>query len=339
MQRSTALGIPILSENRMHVPANGRIFAICYPIIAAIGAPANLLAIVVLKRGRCGLSCCITYYLVAIAVSDFLVIVNGCILNRIGGIYFRDTALGTTFACRLSSILILAVRDGSVWLTVAFTFDRFVAICHQNMKNRYCTQQTASVVIGIVCTLSCIKNTPFYFIFRPLYNLNGVPWFCIIKSIYYNSPFWQAYDWLHHILVPFFPFLLILLLNVLTISSILAANRARKRIRGAENRADQKVSNRKKSIVLLVTVSLSFLFLWATYVGRFLYVQISGDGYFGGLEFNDPQYILQETAIMLQFLSSCNNILIYTVAQKQFREELKNVLIFPFTTFRICIKW
>eukprot|EP00061_Rhincodon_typus_P009880 g33710.t1 len=185
-------------------------------------------------------------------------------------------------------MLIFTIRDSSVWLTVAFTFDRFVAICHQSLKIRYCTHRTASVVIGIVCTLSCIKNTPFYFIFSPLYTLNGVPWFCIIKSIYYISPVWQAYDWLDHILVPFLPFLLILLLNALTISNILAASRARKRIRGAENRGDQETSNRKKSIVLLFAISLSFLFLWATYVGRFLYVQISGEGYFGGLDFNDP---------------------------------------------------
>ncbi|XP_043538429.1 probable G-protein coupled receptor 139 [Chiloscyllium plagiosum] len=322
----------------MHAPANGPVFAICYPILAAIGAPANVVAIIILSRGRCGLSCCITYYLVAIAVTDFLVIINGCILNRIGRIYFRDSLLSTTLACKLSTMLIFTIRDGSVWLTVAFTFDRFVAICFQSLKIRYCTHKTASMVIGIVCILSCIKNTPFYFIFRPLYTLKGVPWFCIIKSSYYISPIWQTYDWLDHILVPFLPFLLILLLNAITVTNILAASRARKRIRSAENRSDQEISNRKKSIVLLFAISLSFLFLWATYVGRFLYVQISGEGYFGGLDFNDPQYILQETTIMLQMINSCNNVFIYTIAQNKFREELKNTLMSPFTIFTSCIK-
>ncbi|XP_072411963.1 probable G-protein coupled receptor 139 [Chiloscyllium punctatum] len=292
----------------MHAPANGPVFAICYPILAAIGAPANLVAIIILSRGRCGLSCCITYYLVAIAVTDFLVIINGCILNRIGRIYFRDSLLSTTLACKLSTMLIFTIRDGSVWLTVAFTFDRFVAICFQSLK------------------------------IRPLYTLKGVPWFCIIKSSYYISPIWQTYDWLDHILVPFLPFLLILLLNAITVTHILAASRARKRIRSAENRSDQEISNRKKSIVLLFAISLSFLFLWATYVGRFLYVQISGEGYFGGLDFNDPQYILQETTIMLQMISSCNNVFIYTIAQNKFREELKNTLMSPFITFTSCIK-
>jgi len=76
---------------------------------------------------------------VAIAVSDFLVIVTAAILNRIGRIYFSNSVLSTTPACRVSALLVFAARDGSVWLTVAFTIDRFVAICCQSLKIRYCT--------------------------------------------------------------------------------------------------------------------------------------------------------------------------------------------------------
>ncbi|XP_038644636.1 probable G-protein coupled receptor 139 [Scyliorhinus canicula] len=316
----------------MHGPANGLFFAISYPILAAIGVPANLVSIVILSRGRCGLSKCITSYLVAIAVSDTLVIITAIILNRIGRIYFQKSVLSTTPACIFSTLLVYFSRDGSVWLTVAFTLDRFVAICWQRLKTRYCTEKTALSVIGMVCCLSCARNVPFYFTYQPLYIVNGVPWFCAVKSSYYTLPAWQAYDWLDHILTPFLPFLLILLLNVLTVRHILIASRARRRLRGAEKHKDAEMANRKKSIVLLFAISLSFLLLWVTYVAHFLYVRITGEGYRTSLNFKDPRYILQETANMLQLVSSCNNVFIYTVAQTKFREELKKVLLCPFTT-------
>ncbi|XP_078059153.1 putative G-protein coupled receptor 139 [Mustelus asterias] len=315
----------------MHGPAKGLFYAICYPVLAGIGAPANLWAIIILCRGRCGLSRCITFYLVAIAVSDFLVIITAVVLNRIGRIYFSNSALSTTPACRVSSLLVFATRDGSVWLTVAFTIDRFVAICCQSLKTRYCTEKTALLVIGIVCALSCVKNFPFYFVYQPLYILDGVPWFCDIKITFYTSPTWLAYDWLDHILTPFLPFLLILLLNSLTMRHILVASRARRRLRGTEDHGDPEMENRRRSIVLLFTISLSFLLLWATYVGHFLYARLAGAGYLTSLDFNDPDYILQETTNVLQLVSSCNNVFIYAISQNKFREELRKLLICPFT--------
>ncbi|XP_048380813.1 probable G-protein coupled receptor 139 isoform X1 [Stegostoma tigrinum] len=320
----------------MHGPANGPFYAIYYPVLAAVGVPANSVAIVILSRGRCGLSLCISYYLLAIAVTDFLVIITAVILNRIGGIYFRYSVLSTTPGCTVSSVLVYATRDGSVWLTVAFTIDRFVAICCQRLKTRYCNEKTALQIIVVVCALSFLKNVPFFFTYQPLYIIENVPWFCDIIASFYISPFWQTYLWLDRILTPFLPFFFIMLLNALTVRHILVASRARKRLRGDQKHGDPEMVNRKKSIVLLFAISFSFLLLWVTYVGHFFYVQITGEAYFTGLDFNDPQYIFQETTNMLQLLSSCTNIFIYAVTQTKFREELKYLVMYPFITIIGC---
>ncbi|XP_043538430.1 probable G-protein coupled receptor 139 [Chiloscyllium plagiosum] len=322
----------------MHGPAKGIVYAIGYPVLAVIGVPANLVAIVILSRGQCGLSRCVTYYLMAIAVSDFLVIITGCILNRIARIYFTYSVLSTTTGCSLSAVLVYFSRDGSVWLTVAFTIDRFVSICCQHLKTRYCLKKTASLVIGIVCLLNAIKNVPFYFSYKPLYIVDGVAWFCDIKSAYYSSLAWRAYDWLDHILIPFLPFFLILLLNILTMRHILASNQARRRLHGTDNDRDPELASRKRSIALLFTISLSFLVLWIIQVIHFLYVRIPGKAYFAGLDFNDPDYILQEATNLLQIISSCNNVFIYTIVQKKFRMELKKLLIFPIDAVTSCSK-
>ncbi|XP_067870080.1 probable G-protein coupled receptor 139 [Heterodontus francisci] len=316
----------------MHATANGPVFAIYYPILAAIGVPANLAVIVILSRGKCGLSKCITYYLMSMAVTDLLVMITVVILNRIVGIYFPLSFLSITPLCSLRSALNFAIVDSSVWFTVAFTVDRFMAICCQKLKIKYCTEKTAARVIGIVSTLSCIKNTFRYFIYEPLYIINYIPWFCSTKLIFYTSPAWAAYDWIHRILTPCLPFILILLLNALTVRHILAASRARRRLRShssGETQSDPEMEKRRKSIVLLFCISGSFILLYLLLLINFLYVRIAKLSYFSGSNFNGANFMLDQSGYMLQLLSSCVNPFIYAGIQRKFREELKSGVKYP----------
>ncbi|XP_067836348.1 probable G-protein coupled receptor 139 [Heptranchias perlo] len=316
----------------MHGQVRGLVYAIYYPVLAVIGVPGNLVTIVILSRGRCGLSRCINLYLMGMAVTDLLVIITAVIINQISVINFPILFLSTTPICSLKIALIYAARDSSVWLTVAFTIDRFVAICCQNLKTKYCTEKTAAVVIGTVCALSCVKNIPWYFVFEPLYIIDDDPWYCNIKLSFYSELLWTAYDWIDRILNPCAPFLLMLLLNALTVRNILVASRARKRLRAhsnGENQSDPEMESRRKSIVLLFTISGSFILLWATYVVNFLYVKLTNGNYLIGSISNDPRFILQESAQMLQLLSCCTNTCIYAGSQRKFREEFKNGLKYP----------
>ncbi|XP_078060322.1 putative G-protein coupled receptor 139 [Mustelus asterias] len=322
-QQQEATGVFV----QMHGRITGVVYGIYYPIIAAIGVPVNVVAIVILSRGRCGLSKCITWYLIAMAVTDLLVVVVAVIFDRIIGIYFPVSFMSLTPACTLSSVIIYAIMECSVWLTLFFTFDRYVAICCQKLRTNYCTEKTADVVIGTVCLLNCLKRIPSYFIYEPVYIVNNVPWFCKIKSTYYTSSSWAVYDWFARVLNPILPFLLILSFNALTVRHILAANRSRRRLRthsSAENQNDPEMKNRKKSIVLLFIISGSFILLWMTYIVDLLYVKITNESYFAGSNFNDPKFIRQESGNMLQLLSCCTNTCIYAVTQRKFREELKN---------------
>ncbi|XP_055502507.1 probable G-protein coupled receptor 139 [Leucoraja erinacea] len=300
----------------MHSPPRGLVYAIYYATLAAIAVPVNLLAIVILSRGRCGLSRCITRYLLSMAVSDLAVIVTAVILNRIPGIYFPAGYLSLTPVCRVSITIIYVARDSSVWLTVAFTFDRFVAICCLKLKTKYCTDKMASKVIATVCCLCCLINIPWYFLHEPVYIINDVPWYCRLKEIRYSSPLWATFQWSDRLLTPCIPFSLILLLNAMTVRYILVASRARRRLRvksDGESQSDPEIESRRKSIVLLFAISGSFILLWTTYVVQFFYDRFTNDQIKG---FNDPKFILRESCNMLQLLSCCTNTFIYAVTQK-----------------------
>ncbi|XP_067836167.1 probable G-protein coupled receptor 139 [Heptranchias perlo] len=338
--RVSSVKSPHHFSDRMRVPLTAYPFTllppviqtvmIYYPIIAAIGVPANVTTIVILSRRKCGLSKCVTRYLVAMAVADLLVIINDVVMFRIKDYYFPTNFLFLTPVCSLQTALNHAVSDISVWLTVAFTFDRFVTICYQKLRTKYCTEKTAAAVIGTLCPLFCLKNIPWYFAFEPSIILDNVPWDCGVKPDFYTSAAWVAFTWIHRCLTPLLPILLVLLLNSMTVANIVAANGARRRLRGSKrdaNQNDPEMKNRRKSITILFAISGNFILLWMTYVLLFLSLQITNRYYSTG--FNDPTFIADQTSYMLLLLSCCTNTCIYAVTQTKFREELKNGVKYP----------
>ncbi|XP_067864718.1 probable G-protein coupled receptor 139 [Heterodontus francisci] len=289
----------------------------------------NLAAIAILSRGKCGLSKCITRYLMAMAVADLLVIISDVILKVIGFIYFPLSLLFITPVCSFIIFLSFTTTDASVWLTVAFTFDRFVAICCEKLKTKYCTEKTAAVVIGTVSVLSCLESVPWCFTNAPTFIIDNVPFGCILKPSFHTTPAWAAFETFYRILTPCVPFFLILLLNVLTVRRILAASGARSRLHSCSNggnRSDSEMENRRKSIILLFSISGSFVLLWVTQVVLIMYQRITN---IRTIILPDAVFIAQSTSGMLQLLNSCTNTCIYVFTQRKFREELKNAIKYP----------
>ncbi|XP_067865163.1 probable G-protein coupled receptor 139 [Heterodontus francisci] len=321
----------------MEQPVIIQIENIYYPILAIVGIPANLMTIVILAHGRCELSKCINRYLLAMAVADLMILIFDVVLYEIKDAYFPYSFLNYTPICCLNLALLFASTDCSVWLTVAFTYDRFVAICCQKLRRNYCTAKTATAVIVVVCTLSVLESVPIYFVYEPREIIDSIPWSCYVKSSFYMLPAWVAFLWLETIITPFVPFLLILLFNVLTIRHILLANRVRKELLGhknGENHNDPEMENRRKSVILLLAISGSFIILWMLALICNVYVQFT-DIQFLEANYNAPFAIAEQSGYILRTLSCCTNTFIYAVSQSKFRDELKNMIKHPLTVI-IC---
>uniref|UniRef100_UPI00398F1C75 probable G-protein coupled receptor 139 n=1 Tax=Pristiophorus japonicus TaxID=55135 RepID=UPI00398F1C75 len=315
----------------MGYPLIYRIERIYYPILAVFGVTVNMVAIVILSRGKCGLSKCITRYLVGMAAADLFVVVTDVILNRINIMYFPVNFLSITPVCSVLVVLCIASIDCSVWFTVAFTFDRFIAICCQKLRTKYCTQRTATVVLGAVCLVRPIRCIPFYFTFQPKIIIDQAPWFCFSNESFYNSPVWSAYEWIDSIISPLVPICLIVSFNALTVRHIIAANRIRRGLRNnGQDQNDQNMENRKKSMILLFTLSGNFILLWMIYVVYSLNWLVENYNYMDKY-LNTPLYRVQQVGFMLQLLSACTNTCIYGLTQTKFREELKSGMKYLFT--------
>uniref|UniRef100_UPI00398E4298 probable G-protein coupled receptor 139 n=1 Tax=Pristiophorus japonicus TaxID=55135 RepID=UPI00398E4298 len=310
---------------------------IYYPILAVVGVPANSTTIVILSRGKCGLSKCVTRYLVAMAAADLLVVITDLILRQIPIAHRLHFVRGIP-VCNIHAVLLFAATDCSVWFTVTFTFDRFVAVCCQKLKTKYCTENTAALVLGTVTVLSCLTNIFWYFMYLPWYSFTNTPWFCSVSVLVMVSHLWSTLEILHSILTPCIPFVLILLLNALTIRYILVASRARRRLRNHSSEgipSDIEMERRRKSIILLLIISGNFILLWAVFMLFSIWNRLL---YLGYDTIHLPSY-MKEIGFMLQLLSCCTNTCIYAVTQKKFREQLKNVVKRPFLRIVKIIKW
>ncbi|XP_067864881.1 probable G-protein coupled receptor 139 isoform X1 [Heterodontus francisci] len=314
-------------SQKMRQPAILLIKDIYYPILAAVGVLVNLVTIMILFRRNCGLSKCISVYMVAMATADLLVLIINVIVYRIFSYQFPLSFLSYTPLCRVILYMTTVTFDLSVWFTVSFTFDRFVAVCFQKFKTRYCTARTAGVVITTLSFLSFFKNICFLFAYEPQQIINKVQWGCRARVDFFSSPLGTAWVWFHSAWLVWLPFTLIVSFNCSTIGRILEANRTRRKLRGSrsENRSDSEMENRWKSIILLFTVSGCFILLWLTAAVSFVSTRLTDTNNYRG-DRTTPGYITTETGTCLKYLSCVQNPCIYVATQRKFREELKNVL-------------
>ncbi|XP_059499058.1 probable G-protein coupled receptor 139 [Stegostoma tigrinum] len=286
-----------------------------------------MITVFILLRRNCGLSKCISAYMVAMATADLLVIINSIIVYHILSYHFPFSFLSYTPVCKLIVYMTAMSLDLTVWFTVSFTFDRFVVICWQRFKAKYCTKRAATTVLTVISVLILLKNIPVLFAYEPEKIINKIQWGCQSSVNFLASSPGIAFVWFYSAWIAWLPFILMFLFNSLTIHRILIANRTRTVLQGHRNKNhnNSEMENRRKSIILLFSVSISFILLWLTHSMSLAITRLSNPNYYRG-DLNNPEYIATETGNILKLLSCFLNPCIYAVTQNKFREELNNVV-------------
>ncbi|XP_055486681.1 probable G-protein coupled receptor 139, partial [Leucoraja erinacea] len=268
---------------------------VLYPVLALVALPVNTLTIVVLSRGKCGLSTGVTRYLMAMATADLLVIIVDLIMRQIPIVYIE-----------------------------AFLFLRDVP----KLKTNYCTERTAAVVLGTVTVLSCLKNIFWYFMLSGWYMLVNDPWFCWARPGVLYSLSWGIGEFLQYLITPVMPFVLIVVFNTLTIRYVLVASRSRRRLRGpssGESGRDPEMESRRKSLILLLVISGNFIVLWAVYAVFVVWYRLA----YLIPSVVYPHLLIGELGFMLQMLSCCTNTALYVLTQTKFRQQFKQLVKSP----------
>ncbi|KAF2902954.1 hypothetical protein ILUMI_03223 [Ignelater luminosus] len=135
---------------------------IVVPILVCIGAAGNIISVIVLTRRRMRSST--NAYLTALAVADVIYLLFVLLLSfkHYPNINDRRYALYWRFY-GISHWLCDAASSTSVWLTVSFTIERYIVVCHPMKGKVLCTEGRAKSIIAIVSILCLIvtATTPF----------------------------------------------------------------------------------------------------------------------------------------------------------------------------------
>ncbi|KAM4771278.1 putative G-protein coupled receptor 139 [Rhinophrynus dorsalis] len=298
-----------------------------YPIISAFGMPASLVTMAVLWKGNLDLSKSIIYYLVSLAVSNFLLILVVTVFRDIFYFYVDVTLWGPESSCSVSNWIYFTCVYSLAWLTVAFTFDRYVIVCCMKMKLWYCRPSTTRLVIIGVYVCAFLVAMPTFWMYVPVRTTQPDGTLFHICSLHRNLsmiPFLSVYDHIQTTVWIVFPLVSLVLTNGLTVWHITVTTRVRQGLKGSatgKERDDPEVARRKKSVTLLAMITISFLAHWLPkmvikVVERFTYPPVNR------YDFYHVVNVVRMLCNMLLVLSSFSNMCIYSLAITKFREEL-----------------
>ncbi|CAF3886220.1 unnamed protein product [Rotaria sp. Silwood1] len=132
-----------------------------WPIITFFGVTGNILAIIVLTKRRMIMSST-NNYLVALALVDIAYLLLTLIINTLQNPCFTDTSLSEIVLTICRPIADFS-SNTSVWLTVTFTVERWVAITYPLKSRTWCTVYRArKIILSVICaSLICTLPSAF----------------------------------------------------------------------------------------------------------------------------------------------------------------------------------
>ncbi|XP_062616345.1 FMRFamide receptor-like [Saccostrea cucullata] len=225
-------------------------------VIVILGMIGNSLSIVVLTRKAMHTST--NCYLLALAIWDTVVIFCTLLLMSIPSLSSEFKSQVMPYVVVLVYPLALTAQMSTLWLTVSFTVERYIAVCHPLRAARMCTVARARVVIVIVSAVSVLFNTSRWFEYRlkfhdpgQFYNRSAISY--EPTDLVNNDDYKQVYFFWLYLLVMFI--VPLISLSVLNTFLILAVRQSR------IQRKDMNVRQSRENNVTIMLVSIIIVFI------------------------------------------------------------------------------
>nr|CAD7205759.1 unnamed protein product [Timema douglasi] len=232
------------------------------PFIVGVGVLGNVVTVVVLTRSRMRSST--NVYLTALAVSDLLYLLLVFTLSLEYYPNFHDVTHHVYWQIRpFAQWLTDSASNTSIWLTVSFTVERYIAVCHPMRGKMLCTESRARKVILVVyiaCFLSTV-TTPFEWIICQSYNGTAViHYYMDSTKLGVNETYRTAFYWFTSITFILVPFTALGVFNSILIYIVHKSRRQRYQMTQTEQRDNSTQSQENKITVTLIAVVVLFMF-------------------------------------------------------------------------------
>lgn len=293
-------------------------------LVVILGLVGNLLTIIILSQRAMRSST--NYYLCALAVWDSIVLVSTCFLIGLPGANIQSyTNHGHAYVVSYVYPLALVAQTATIWLTVSFTVERYIAVCHPLKAASMCTISRAKIIIAGVSFGSALYNIPRWFDFRPRVFLNpstNQTMVSIIRTRFSQNPLYLKvyFSWLY---VPMMVIVPLLLLSFLNTFLILAVRRSRRQ------RKDMNVKQSRENNITIMLVSVVIVFIICQVPALVYNLAFAINNRYVEIDFG--YQVLSKIRNFLVTLNSAVNFLLYCALGQKFRR------IFLHIFFRKCI--
>ncbi|CAF3395370.1 unnamed protein product [Rotaria socialis] len=217
---TTMTNFDYISNNRfVQIAARSEEFIL--PCLLLIGTTCNTLTFVVMRRGRMrhSSSC---FYMAALAIADTFVLWIGCFNRWLELLEKQRPILACNMCCKSGTFAFFLFADCSVWITVAMTFERYIAVSQPLRASQICTIKRARYILLNIFMVFFLINVHFLWTF----HLSSTEFHCI--PLNQESVFLKYFTWFDSFKYSFCPFTLLITLNILIIKSLLNARNKNK---------------------------------------------------------------------------------------------------------------
>ncbi|KAL8613861.1 hypothetical protein ACOMHN_032851 [Nucella lapillus] len=293
-------------------------------VLVVLGLLGNTLSIAVLCNRRMRSST--SYYLTSLAVYDNFILLTMLLFFNLPALGERVPTISGWFDTYLIMMPVwyplgLAAQMGSIYTCVAFTVERFIAVCRPLHAANTCTKSRAKRTILLIFLWAILYNIPRYFHYQASSQWNNATQ--AHQTRVQVTEFAQD-DVFRHVYIIYFQLLFMFLLPFLIISVLnTALVRAINRSRQQRQQMSTSATREHNLTVMLVAVIVVFLVCqFPTIVDNILVAIVKEAKHNKVLEYQ----VLFTVCTFLVTINSSLNFVLYCLFGKKFRMVLCHVL-------------
>ena len=259
-------------------------------------------------------------YLFLIALFDTLTLICGMIpewMEYAEIMIFKELHPAT---CKLEKFLFYTVADTAIWLLLAFTADRFLAVCFPLYKRKICRLSRAYMSAIFILSIAIVKNFHVFWTRGPQYKeVDGVltlKKMCGRPTKAYENFEYLVRPWIVFALVNMLPLLAITSFNIAIIATLVMVSRNSTALEPGKSGTDKKVK-RTYSQTTVMCIAASVLFMVC--ITPSIVILIGRPWW---QDDNNAYDVAKALSNQIVYLNHSLNIVLYCLTGRRFRQEM-----------------
>ncbi|CAG5131823.1 unnamed protein product [Candidula unifasciata] len=314
------------------------LWLIIAPILIIFGTIGNLICVAVMCR-RNMRSSNASVYLIALALADTSVLYTGLLRQFIIALTGVDLRNKSNLSCKINSWIVYVALDTSVWILVAFTFERILSVFVPHKVKSYCTRMSSVlIVIGVLIGMMAINGHILYGVdLQTFRRRNNTSYFCYYVSSEYALFFGELFPWLDFSVYCCVPFFILIIGNTCIATRVFLSRRKTRKVAVLDIKPDPKLAlkntttkrslkatkrvERISSMTTILLILNSVFLITTTPVSVYFIVRPKLQ--FQSSFYNSAVLTLVYTVVnLVMYTNNSVNFILYCVTGSRFRKEL-----------------